>query len=1180
MRFDRRLHCYLAPACIAVWLCVACSLSQAGDLPSAFPDQPTTSLLSQVREAAAGATTAAGDDLVVEHAYRQVPDVGCVVVTSRITNRSERSVDASRATVIDWSFDRRALRDRISYSPLTYRDDTWYGSTYWTGPDWTRVGKDWHHPGEQTTAIRRFDVPRDGRVKITGRVHKADTKGGDGVHVEIQIDRRVVWQADLEAADSAGVEPAVEAVVCKGESIRFVVHRRGEITCDTTRWDPLITYEDGESFQASGAFSTTQQGAGGWHYEMQTDAQRTGESRGPVVHGLRPQLLPFDRTVGAAQPLQLSTTDSLPAWVLANELDVSGFVLCCSTRERCELSCVQADEETVHLQLTVTLPPPAATLAAGQSVALPVCIVAPYGGPWLKGFGALQRLVAARGALPEMEQLSAIIGGAAERAGITRTPADTLELDLAALVHLDWAQQDGIDDTARSYARACALHVDKARGLLFELQRMGTGEFLEREAEQLGRLAAAQDGPHDLGRWRVLYLQTRWLKRHIALANPLMHFGELLFCKRVPTSYSHLVMQYYGWRARPGGGIFVLERPGYSLACRDVFSGALESGNVLEPRLSYDAQRVVFSHVKCRDDGQPWDPAALDNTVDTGFYHIWVGNLDGTGLEQLTHGAYDDLMPCWLPDGGFAFSSTRRRGYARCFGGQFSQRWHVYTMHRMNGDGSGVRLLSAHDTNEWFPSVSDSGHILYSRWDYIDRDAVTHQNLWSMRADGTNPVAVWGNATSAPHCVFQAQPIPGTGKILFTASAHHSITAGSLVIVDPSVSDNGHAALTRITPEVPFPEAESMDIREYYTAPWPLSDRFFLTAYSPTPLVWEPGANAPNALGIYLLDKFGNRELIYRDPQIGCTNPCPLAARPVPPVITGPMVDNGRDVGEMMLADVYEGLGEIPRGAIKQLRVVQILPKTTHISNSPPIGLALEENARAILGTVPVEPDGSARFLVPAMRPLLFQALDEEGCAYQTMRTVTYVQPGERISCTGCHESRRQAAGDFSAAAFHRAASVIDPGPLGGRPFSYMELVQPIWSAHCVRCHGPQDPQGGFDLSDTPRNGFVQSYWALCGDRDFWGPGTNPDNAAQAWVPRFGGRNQVEVTPPGGLYGARGSRLLRLLRDGHHDVQLSDDELRRIAAWIDCNATFYGVYGAEDQARQLRGEVLPMPEIQ
>ncbi len=679
---------------------------------------------------------------------------------------------------------------------------------------------------------------------------------------------------------------------------------------------------------------------------------------------------------------------------------------------------------------------------------------------------------------------------------------------------------------------------------------------------------------------RLLYVQARGLKRRIALANPLMNFGNLLFCKRVPTSYSHLVMQYYGWRARPGGGIFVLDRPGLSLSCHDLLAGQLASGNVLEPRLSYDGTRIVFSFVQCRTDGSGWDPNLIDNHADEGFYHVWTVNVDGTNLRQLTSGPYDDLMPCWLPDGGIAFSSTRRRGYARCFGGQFSQRWHVYTIHRMNDDGTGIRILSAHDTNEWFPTVSNTGDILYSRWDYIDRDAVTHQNLWAMRPDGTNPIAIWGNATSAPHCSFQLQPIPGSEKLVFTASAHHSITGGSIAIVDPSVSNNGQEAITRLTPAVPFPEAESMDIREYYTAPWPLSEKLFLVSYSPTPLVWEPGANQPNALGIYLLDAQGNRELIYRDPDIGSTNACPLVPRPTPPIVSSMLPPDASPVGEMLLTDVYQGLGDIPRGSIKQLRIVQIFPKTTHIGDTPRIGLAREENARAILGTVPVEPDGSARFRVPAMKPLLFQALDEQGFAYQTMRTITYVQPGERVSCSGCHESRQTTPMNHTVLALQHPPSDIEPGVLGGRPFSFMEVVQPVLDQHCVRCHGPEKKDGDIDLQGTPRDGFTQSYWALCGDRDFWGAGTNPENASAALVPRFGGRNQVQITLPGGQYGARGSRLMKLLAAGHYDAQLSDAETRQLAAWIDCNAIFYGAYRPAEQARQLRGERLDMPDIQ
>ena len=83
------------------------------------------------------------------------------------------------------------------------------------------------------------------------------------------------------------------------------------------------------------------------------------------------------------------------------------------------------------------------------------------------------------------------------------------------------------------------------------------------------------------------------------LADPLLDFQQLVVCKRVPPSWSHLVAQYYGWRQRPGGSLFVLEKPGRSLAARDIVAGLLGPGNFLEPVLSYDGRRVAFSYVAC-----------------------------------------------------------------------------------------------------------------------------------------------------------------------------------------------------------------------------------------------------------------------------------------------------------------------------------------------------------------------------------------------------------------------------------------------------------------------------------------------------------------------------------------------------------------------------------------------------
>jgi len=1125
--------------------------------------------------------------LTVVRKHRWLPEFGILSVETTLANSSSEARGVKHVSLADWTFRLRDAQDE-GYRKLTYRNDVWYGSTYWTGPDWTRVGKDWHHPGTNTPSVRRFTAPDDGRVTITGRVYKLHTDG-DGVRLSLRHGKRTVWEAEIDGKDDQGVEPNVELDVRAGDAIRFVVHKRVEIYCDTTHWDPVITYADGRRFQASDSFSTTRQGLGGWSYEM--EAEEEPELGLPRVHSFSPDLALRDSPIRVDQAVAFDNHDALPIMLVADGLGQSGIVLAMSGSEPWRFRAVLNGDEQLRLELATGDEAAGLTLKPGESVALPRFILGAYMGQWLAGTTKLQRLLGSESADPGIDQLRSRIVESLSRAGTL--PGKPPELDLWLMIQAEWRQEDKLTETPESYAEATSKHLEKAVRLLQDLKADHGPDFLAEESVELERVAKLAERPElGLDDRRSLYQRVRRLKRRIALANPLVNFGKLLFAKRVPTSYSHLVMQYYGWRARPGGGIFILEDPGYSLACRDILDGRLAGGCVLEPRLSYDAKRIVFSFVEC--EGKSFNPAEILNDVDDGFYHIYEVNVDGSGLRQLTSGPYDDLMPTYLPDGGIAFSSTRRRGYARCFGAQFSRRWHVYTLHRMDADGGNLRTLSFHDTNEWFPTVSNTGMILYARWDYIDRDAVTHQNLWATRPDGTNPFALWGNATASPHCTFQLQPIPDSPKVVFAASAHHSIAGGSIAIVDPTVGDNGQEAITRITPWIPFPEAEARDIKEYYTAPWPLSEKYFLVGYSPTPLVWEPGANARNALGIYLLDAWGNRELIYRDPEIGSTNPCPLVPRPKPPALPSSVpLASGQCIatntgkmpvppGEMALVDVYEGLGNVERGRIKELRIVQLFPKTTNVANSPPIGMAAEENGRAILGTVPVEPDGSARFLLPAGKAVHFQALDEDGFAYQTMRSVTYVQPGERISCVGCHEHRRTAPVRKHAdvMALRRPPSRIDPGLLGGRPFSFVEVVQPVLDKHCVKCHGAEEPDGGIDLTGAPHQGFTKSYVSLCGDVDFWGGGTNPENAAKALVPRFGGRNQVQVTPPGGMYGALGSRLMKLLRAGHEDVELAPEELRRLAAWIDLNAIFYGVNLPEAQARQLRGEPIAMPEIQ
>ncbi len=1093
----------------AMWLALLTAtqlLAAERPFPACFDGEPPDSLIRQLEPPAARPKLPQG--LVLRQETCWLPELGFAIIESTLLNQGNTTAKLDSIVLADWTF-RIAAPGGTAYRPLTYREDTWYGSTYWTGPDWTRVGRDWQHPGENSPSVRCFTCPRDGKVTITGRVAKAhvDPKT-DGVRLFIRQGDRIVWQAELDGGDAKGIEPKLTLDVRKADAIRFVVHKRGQIFCDTTRWDPLVAYSDGESFLASKGFSTARQGDGGWSYEMEAGPQEKASP--PTLHALDKGLVLRREAMTIGRTVEFSADSVLPLLVLADGRDRSGIAIAVTQRGAWKLRCAMANDGCLRTELTTS-----------EAARLPQVAIGAYRGPWAAGVARLQHLIDEKA--PEIKTQLADAFHQAVGAG------EPPELAFWTLVQEEWLR--GRDP------------------------KEATGESI----------------------------RARWLRHQAALANAPLPRVPLLFVKRVPTSYSHLVMQYFGWRARPGGGIFVLEEPGRSLKTRCIFDAS--SGNVLEPRLSYDARRVVFSYSKCTKE----DP----------FYHIYEMNVDGTGLRQLTSGEFEDLMPSYLPDGGIVFSSTRRKGHARCFGAQFGPRWHVYTLHRMNADGSSIRTLSFHETNEWFPTVAPSGHILYSRWDYVDRHPVLHQNLWACRPDGTNPVALWGNHTQTPHCTFQLQPIPGTTKVVFTASAHHSITGGSIAIVDARLGNNGEHALTRVTPEVRFPEAEG-NIREYYDSPWPLSEDYFLVGYSPKPLVMEPGANDPAALGIYLLDRWGNRELLYRDPEIGSSNPIPILARPVPPVLpdlVGPETASHANLrespsgetrssrpetasGEMVLLDVYEGLGDVPRGSVKALRIVQVLPKTTPVADRPRIGLAGQEPARALLGTVPVEADGSARFTLPARKAVYFQALDADGFAIQSMRSITYVQPGERTTCIGCHEHRMSAPPSRMPQALLRPPSAIAPGPDGTKPFSFVRLVQPVLEKHCVKCHSGDKPAKGLDLTGAPHNGFTRSYWALCGGPSFWHGGTNPKNAAEALVPRYGGWNPVHRTEPGGTYGARGSRLMKTLLERQGDARLPDDDLARIALWIDLNAVFYGVYDPAAQARQLNGEAVPMPEVQ
>ena len=470
------------------------------------------------------------------------------------------------------------------------------------------------------------------------------------------------------------------------------------------------------------------------------------------------------------------------------------------------------------------------------------------------------------------------------------------------------------------------------------------------------------------------------------------------------------------------------------------------------------------------------------------------------------------------------------------------------------------------------PERVERRRIIYTRWDYVDRNAAKFHGLWTCNLDGSNPSILFGNYTTRPWACFQAKAIPGSQRVMFVAGGHHANVGGTLMILDPARvaldsqrGEDQFGALQRMTPEVLFAESEGWP-KSYFYSPWPLSEKYFLVAFSHDPLPGGyTGEYRNTETGIYYLDSFGNLELLYRQPGISSVYPIPLVSRPVPPA---PAKASGADrsqEGEFLLTDVQRSLFPLPVDRrVTQLRVYQLLPKSrTDNAADPRIGHPDQANARMLLGTVPVEDDGSAYFRAPANKPLYFQAVDAAGRAVHGMRSVVYLQPGERRGCVGCHEPPGTTPAARSVLAAHRPPSPIQPGPDGTRPFGYTQLIQPLLNRHCTRCHdGTQGPdKSALVLTGELTASFSRSYENL--------------------QPYLRWPSPDAVTRPGEL-GADVSPLSQLLTSGNHNqyVQIPDQDLRTIYLWLDAHVPFFGTYEVEGLQAQRLGLAAPVPELQ
>ena len=536
-------------------------------------------------------------------------------------------------------------------------------------------------------------------------------------------------------------------------------------------------------------------------------------------------------------------------------------------------------------------------------------------------------------------------------------------------------------------------------------------------------------------------------------------------------------------------------------------------GGVRDPQVHYDGRKILFS---CRK-------AAEDQ------YHLYEINSDGSGLRQLTDGPFDDIEPTYLPDGSIVFVSSRCKRWVNCWLTQ------VAVLHRCDADGSNIRPLSSNNEQDNTPWPLADGRIVYTRWEYVDRSQVHFHHLWTANPDGTDQTIWFGNLQPGTTMI-DAKPIPGSHKMVASFSPGHGQREhdGVITVVDPSAGPDAAAF------------AKPISKTANYRDPWAFSEDCFLAACGPTLVLLDGGGVARQVF------KLPEEDLSAR---FECHEPRPLMSRPREKVLA-PRARPDEATGRMILANVCEGrnMDGVKPGDIKKLLVLETLPMPIHYTGGmEPISYGGTFTLERILGTVPVEPDGSAYFEVPALRSLFFVALDERDLSVKRMQSFAAVQPGEILSCVGCHEHRTQAP-RYSAielTAVRRAPSKIEPITDVPDVFDFPRDIQPILDTLCTDCHG---------YEKTARGGPRAGRLVLSGDH---GPLFSHSYYMLTIARLFSdGRNLPRSNYAPRTLGSSASRLLTMLDGTHYGVNATPHQKKMLRLWIESGAAYPGTYAA------------------
>ncbi len=699
----------------------------------------------------------------------------------------------------------------------------------------------------------------------------------------------------------------------------------------------------------------------------------------------------------------------------------------------------------------------------------------------------------------------------------------------------------------------------------------------------------------------ALYLDLRALKRDCLLGDAGIDFKSILCIDNPYVQGSeafHEIRHRTENCATAGGRLLILDGLGPEAPARVLVPQENTSAAFWRPDLSFDATRVLYC-MKLTN-----EPA----------YHLYETGIDGTGTRQITKGAYNDLDPIYLPDNNIVFSTSRCNQFLRCGDSKFR----MFILARCDREGKNIYFISANNEADFTPALLPDGRLLYTRWEYVDREVNRLQSLWTVNPDGTGASAYWGNQSYWPDMQLNARPIPGTLRVLLQTPGHHAIYDGPLAVIDQAEGMNYPDGVYNLTPHIPWAEVgkgpadkpyrtdfQAPICYKAFQTPFPVSKDLFLVSARHGESTVLANDKAPGLFNLYLMDYDGNMELLYAG-QHNILHAQPVRPRPRPTLIPSTVKWPGKmrtaeqkpEDGLVYSANIYEGT-KIPPGLVKALRVIEIgsitfsdcagwrssmresepyrkagaVPmRMAQLPGSPAMSFVYDEGPKRILGTIPVESDGSVFFKLPAVRSVFFQLLDKEGRCLQTMRSFTHVMPGETRGCVGCHETTRDAPSPATVAnslATQRSPSTLTPPPWGDATVSFPRFVQPILDHYCIRCHGGEKPKAGLNLTHRtePERTISWPYVLLVFGRE---PKDLADSVQKTIAgplfpyhaypnPDWKVVTQDTVVPPMTAMSYK-SKLIQIATSGkHHEVKVTPREEAQLVAWVDALCPYLGL---------------------